>query len=601
VGFALGFDLGTTFTAAAVVRDGRAEMVSLGNHAVAVPSIVFLREDGELLVGEAAERRSGREPTRAARAFKRRFGDSAPIILDRTPFSADRLSMALLSSVMEEITRRQGEAPAAVAVTHPANWGGYKLDLLRQALTTAGLGAAQFVPEPVAAAVQYASTTRVDAGQVVAVYDLGGGTFDACVLQKTADGFAVLGQPQGIERLGGIDFDEAVLAHVRASLGGAMTAGDLNDPAVREALAAVRDECVRAKEALSADSEVTIPVALPHLRTSVRLTRAEFEDMVRPMVRETVAALRRAVESAKVPLEHVGAVLLAGGSSRIPLVAELVQRELGRPVVSDSHPKHTVALGAARVAARAVAPAPVAPPAPAPVAPAAPLAPPPGVPSAPAAATAVPHAKGRRPALVYAGAAAAAVALVLLAVVVLGGDDEGGGTAAATTQVAGATTLPAAGTSEGTTTGPAPTATGANWSAAVLPGLVADLDAALPGEPTEFASIGVYQASATAAVPSATPGGFERYEWAGSVTGPTPTQDFDAGTPTFVISDIDWTAVGAQTAAAPSILGMPNGEVILVVAQFVNEQLVVSVHVSEGQSNMYVLLDSEGVVVATGP
>ncbi|HAP78299.1 MAG TPA: hypothetical protein DCR14_19725, partial [Acidimicrobiaceae bacterium] len=204
MGYSLGFDLGTTFTAAAVMRGERAEMVSLGNHAVTIPSVVFLRDDGELLVGDAAERRSVQEPARAARAFKRRFGDAAPIILDRTPFSADRLMATVLTQVLAEVVKRQGGAPDAVAVTHPANWGAYKLDLLRQAVTAAGVGNATLVPEPVAAAVQYASTERVEVGDVVAVYDLGGGTFDAAVLRKTATGFETIGRPEGIERLGGI-------------------------------------------------------------------------------------------------------------------------------------------------------------------------------------------------------------------------------------------------------------------------------------------------------------------------------------------------------------------------------------------------------------
>ncbi|HAP78300.1 MAG TPA: Hsp70 family protein, partial [Acidimicrobiaceae bacterium] len=148
----------------------------------------------------------------------------------------------------------------------------------------------------------------------------------------------------------GIDFDEAVMAHVRATLGDALEQADTSDPATREALAALRVECVTAKELLSSDSDATISVNLPSLRTQVRLTRAEFEDVVRPMVRETVQAMQRAVQAAGVEATAVKAVLLAGGSSRIPLVGELVARELGRPVVADSHPKHTVAMGAARVA-----------------------------------------------------------------------------------------------------------------------------------------------------------------------------------------------------------------------------------------------------------
>lgn len=391
MGYSLGIDLGTTFTAAALVRDQRAEVVALGNHAATIPSMVFLRDDDNVLIGDAAERRGLQEPARLAREFKRRFGDSAPIMLDRTPFSAERLMAVMLRQIVADVSQRQGAAPDRVAVTHPANWGQYKIDLLRQAVELAGLRDATFVTEPIAAAVQYASTERVDVGDVIAVYDLGGGTFDAAVLRKTADGFETLGRPQGIERLGGIDFDEAVVAHVRRTVGDVIAQLDTNDPAARAALARLRQECVSAKETLSSDSDATVPVLLPNVQTQVRITRTEFEDMIRPILRETIDSARRAVESAGLQLADVKAVLLAGGSSRIPLVSEMVRAELGRPVVTDSHPKHAVALGAARMAQGQVAgsalAAPVVPAAPVrPVAPPAPAVVPPPRPTTVAAA-----------------------------------------------------------------------------------------------------------------------------------------------------------------------------------------------------------------------
>ncbi len=363
MGYTIGIDLGTTFTAAALLRDGRAEVVALGNHAATIPSMVFLREDDNVLIGDAAERRGMQEPARLAREFKRRLGDSVPILLDRTPYSAERLMAVMLRQIVADVTARQGGAPDRIAVSHPANWGQFKIDLLRQAVELAGLGAATFVTEPEAAAVQYASTERVEVGDVIAVYDLGGGTFDAAVLRKTATGFTTLGRPQGIERLGGIDFDEAVVAHVRRTVGDLIADLDVNDPATRAALARMRHECVLAKESLSSDSDATVPVMLPNVQTQVRITRSEFEDMIRPRLRDTIDSTRRAVESAGVQLADVKAVLLCGGSSRIPLVSEMVRAELGRPVVTDSHPKHAVALGAARMA-RAVAASPFVPPAP---------------------------------------------------------------------------------------------------------------------------------------------------------------------------------------------------------------------------------------------
>ncbi|HEX6336703.1 MAG TPA: Hsp70 family protein [Jiangellaceae bacterium] len=347
--YQLGIDLGTTYTAAAVAREGRVGVVGLGNRAASIPSVIYLRHDGTVLTGEAASRHGPSEPGRVAREFKRRFGDPTPILLGGTPYSAEALTARMLRWVVEKVTELEGGTPDRIAVTHPANWGPYKKDLLAQALRLADVDAITLT-EPEAAAIAYAANERVDPGAVVAVYDLGGGTFDAAVLRKMEDGFTILGQPEGIERLGGIDFDEAVVQHVRSALGGALDQVDPDDEQAMAALARLRAECVEAKEALSSDTETTIPVLLPGVQTEVRLTRAEFEQMIRPTLTETVSALRRALATAAVEPAEVSAVLLVGGSSRIPLVAELVSDALGRPIAVDAHPKHAIALGAARAA-----------------------------------------------------------------------------------------------------------------------------------------------------------------------------------------------------------------------------------------------------------
>lgn len=353
--YQVGIDLGTTYTAAAVHRDDTAAIFSLGGRAASIPSVVLLREDETILTGEAAVRRAITEPERVAREFKRRLGDTTPIIVGGSPYSAEALMARLLRSVIEEIETREGESPSQIAVSHPANWGPYKLDLFGQALRLAGLDEDTVITltEPEAAAISYANQERVDEGQIVAVYDLGGGTFDACVLRRTAQGFEIIGKPEGIERLGGIDFDAAVFAHVARSLDGAFDDLDPDDPTTMAAVARLRADCVDAKEALSADTDATIPVLLPNLQTEVRLTRREFESVVRPSLVDSLEAMRRAVASAGVEMDQVAKVLLVGGSSRIPLVAQMVSSELGRPVAVDAHPKHAIAIGAAYAAAAA--------------------------------------------------------------------------------------------------------------------------------------------------------------------------------------------------------------------------------------------------------
>ena len=222
MGYQLGVDLGTTYTAAAVCRDGRPEIVTLGNRTAAVPSVILLREDETILVGEAASRRGVSQPDRVAREFKRRLGDTTPLFLGGVPYSAEALMGKLMAWVAAEVASREGAAPDLVAISHPANWGPYKIDLLRNAVQLADLGEVVLLTEPQAAAVSYASQERVEVGSTVAVYDLGGGTFDAAVLRKTAHGFEHLGHPEGIERMGGIDFDAAVFAHVQRVLGGSL-------------------------------------------------------------------------------------------------------------------------------------------------------------------------------------------------------------------------------------------------------------------------------------------------------------------------------------------------------------------------------------------
>ncbi len=348
MGYRLGIDLGTTYTAAALCRDGRAEMLALGDRSPVIPSVVAIREDGTVLTGEAAERRVAIEPDRVAREFKRRFGDPAPMLLGGAPYGAEVLQAHLLRAVVDKATEREGEPPERIALTHPANWGPYKLELVDQVIALAGLDPTEvdLLTEPEAAAIHYASQQRVEPGALVAVYDLGGGTFDAAVLRRTATGYEIAGPPSGIERLGGIDLDAAVFAFVQGQLDDGAEV-DPDDPDALAALASLRRDCVAGKEALAADTDTEIVAMLPGVHERIRLTRAEFEDMARPSIEQTVVALQRAIVAAELQPSDLTSVLLVGGSSRIPLVAQAVGNAIGRPVAVDTHPKYAVALGAA--------------------------------------------------------------------------------------------------------------------------------------------------------------------------------------------------------------------------------------------------------------
>jgi actin-like ATPase involved in cell morphogenesis len=345
--YLLGIDLGTTFTAAAICRSdaadwGPPQVVQLGTRHAAVSSAAFQDQTGVLLFGDAAERRVVTDPSSVVREFKRRVGDDTPIFVGDTPWTAEDLLARLAHWVVATVSTREGEPPRTTAITHPAGWGEHRRSLLAAALHRVGLADVVLLSEPHAAAIHHATTKRVDVGATIAVYDFGGGTFDATVLRKTGDdAFEQAGQPTGHDRLGGMDFDDLVFEHVRAAHPDAFAAVDPRDPRHVAAIARLRRECTEAKEALSEDTETVIPVLLPHHQAQTRLVRAEFEDLIRPAVEETVTLLRAAVGSA-----DIESVLLAGGSARIPLVTELLSAEFGRPVVADTDPKAAVALGA---------------------------------------------------------------------------------------------------------------------------------------------------------------------------------------------------------------------------------------------------------------
>ncbi|HEX7303007.1 Hsp70 family protein [Lentzea sp.] len=352
--YVLGVDLGTTFTAAAVCRKsgggwGKVEVLPLGSRSSSTSSVLFFGTDGTVLVGEAAERRALTVPEGVAREFKRRIGDRTPMLLAGQPHTAHALAARLARWVVDRTAEREGGLPDRLAITHPAGWGEHKKGLLAEALDDEGLGDAVLLSEPEAAAFEYSSIERVEAGSTVAVYDLGGGTFDAAVLRKIDDvRFELLGEPAGVERLGGVDFDDAVFGHLRGAFAEGL--GDLvpDDEVAMSAAARLRRECTEAKEALSTDTEVTIPVLLPGVQSQARMTRGEFEALIRPALEDTVELLRSTIRSASLTEADVDAVLLIGGSSRIPLVSQLLSQQLGRAVVVDCDPKSTVAQGAAR-------------------------------------------------------------------------------------------------------------------------------------------------------------------------------------------------------------------------------------------------------------
>lgn len=367
--YVLAVDIGTSRVAAAIARaerggDIRVTPFALGRRGDCVATVVFISDDGDLLFGDAAERRGVTQPERLVREFKRSIGDDVPLVIGGRSVSPETLYAETFAAIVDTVTERMGARPDAISLTHPTKWGAHRLGLIRTALGRLGIDDVSMISEPEAAARQYEATRPLEAGQSIAVYDLGGGTFDAVVLHRGADSeLTPAGDPAGLDDLGGANFDDSVLRHVISASGLDVSVLSVDDPDTRLALSQLRREAVDAKEALSFDSDVTIPVLIPPIRSSVRLTRSEFEDMIDEALETTLGVLENAIDSADLTADQLEAILLIGGSSRIPLVAQRLSERFDRPLAVDADPKASIALGAARTAfgqLSSVAAAPVA-------------------------------------------------------------------------------------------------------------------------------------------------------------------------------------------------------------------------------------------------
>ncbi len=350
----LAVDVGTSRIAAATARvaaDGSIVTApfALGRKSDTVATVAFVADDGELSFGDVAERRGVTQPERLIREFKRSIGDEVPLTVGGRSLAPEQLYAQTVAAIVDLVEEREGRRPEAVSLTHPTAWGGHRIELIRSALGQVGIGDVELITEPEAAARHYEASRSLEIGQTLAVYDLGGGTFDCVILRKEEDGtFGLIGEPVGIDDLGGADFDDAVLRHVIAASGLDVAALAVDDPDIRLALSQLRRECVDAKEALSFDSEVTIPVLVPPVRSSVRLTRSEFEEMITGSLDQTMDALDDALDSADLEPAQLESILLIGGSSRIPHVAQRLSERFDRPIAIDADPKAAIALGAAR-------------------------------------------------------------------------------------------------------------------------------------------------------------------------------------------------------------------------------------------------------------
>ncbi|HEX3788755.1 MAG TPA: Hsp70 family protein [Pseudonocardiaceae bacterium] len=369
--YVLGIDVGTCYTAAALCRLrgsawGPAEVVPLHGRTPLLPTMLYLGREG-VVVGAPAAGRALAEPGRVARDFVHRIGDDVPLVLGGQACSAQELTAVFIRSVVDLVEGAEGVAADRVVITHRAGWGGYRRGLLRAELARQELAEAILLPEAVAAAEYHAAQDLVYAGERIGVYGLGASTVEAAITRRADNGvFDLLDWSESVEDLGGTHFDDVLTDRVREGLGRIATDLDPADPDTVRAMAVLRRQCGVAKEQLSAVLETTVPVRLPAGAAEVRVSRAEFEELIRPAVDGTVENLLRVIRPPGSTAAEVNGVVLVGGSARVPLVRDLVGAALPGRIAVHPEPDLGIARGAALAGRRLLAAEGVGPDLPAP-------------------------------------------------------------------------------------------------------------------------------------------------------------------------------------------------------------------------------------------
>ncbi len=344
---AVGIDLGTTFSAIAHVnRHGVPEILHNAEGDRITPSVILFDGD-EVIVGNYARQSAVAFPDQVVEFVKRHMGDPDYAFTWRGErYTAERLSSFILARLRHDAELRLGHPVDQAVITVPAYFGDRERRATIRAGELAGLEVLQLVNEPTAAAYAY-GLAHSDRRLNCLVFDLGGGTFDVTLVDIDHDEIHVIGTA-GDHQLGGKDWDDALVAHAAGVFRERYGLDPLADPAATRDL---RQKCVSAKISLSRRPRVNL--FFDHQGRILRLgvSREEFEALTRPLLARTERLTLRVLDEARVDPGEVDAVILAGGSTRMPMVRELVRRVFGREPATDINPDECVALGAALSAA----------------------------------------------------------------------------------------------------------------------------------------------------------------------------------------------------------------------------------------------------------
>ncbi len=369
MGKMIGIDLGTTNSCVAVMEGGEAKVIENQEGTRTTPSVVAYTKEGEIVVGQAARRQAIMNPQNTIYSSKRFIGRKLREIPERekkVPYelvNADNgdvwfkvrdrkmappeVSAQVLVKLKQAAEAYLGEPVTEAVITVPAYFNDSQRQATKDAGRIAGLEVKRIINEPTAAALAYGIDKKKE--EKIAVYDLGGGTFDISVLE-VGDGVIEVKSTNGDTLLGGDDFDNVVMAWLVDEFKKSSGIDVSGDPMVMQRL---KEAAEKAKIELSSTKETEIN--LPFLTAdntgpkhlNVKLTRARFEEMVKPLVERTLEPCRKALQDAGLSTGQIDEVVLVGGSTRTPMVIEAVKKFFGKEPNRSVNPDEVVALGAA--------------------------------------------------------------------------------------------------------------------------------------------------------------------------------------------------------------------------------------------------------------
>jgi len=343
----IGIDLGTTNSCVAIMEGGNVTIIPNSEGARTTPSVVNIKDNGEVVVGEIAKRQAVTNPTSTVSSIKTHMGSDYKVEIFGKKYTPQEISAKILQKLKKDAEAYLGEEVKEAVITVPAYFTDSQRQATKDAGTIAGLDVKRIINEPTAAALAYGLEKKKE--EKVLVFDLGGGTFDVSVLE-ISDGVIEVISTAGNNHLGGDNFDDEIIKWLVAEFKKENGIDLSNDKMAYQRL---KDAAEKAKKELSTLMETSI--SLPFItmdatgpkHLEMKLTRAKFNDLTRHLVEATQGPTKTALQDANLNANQIDEILLVGGSTRIPAVQEWVENFFGKKPNKGINPDEVVAAGAA--------------------------------------------------------------------------------------------------------------------------------------------------------------------------------------------------------------------------------------------------------------